>query len=185
MSHLLFVNGISSKSFFRVFKLQWHGVILILNTETYRQTGENLKAENLHPPSGHLVTAVFSKEAALRHCTLTIWLHTKQGSYSYMLTFELRAANLSPLRVFGEQAKYAFALSSICLPQSKSYCRLAGQWWAMLSHWKEPSDSDFTILCICMHLPLSMPKEQSWWQSNCMYVLAPHGILPCGPLLQW
>lgn len=154
---------------------------------------KNLRADNLHPPSGHLVTTVFSKEAALRHCTLTIRLHIKQGSYSYMPASEPMAANLPPLRVFGEQANYAFALSSICLPQSKSYCRLAGQWWAMLSHWKEPSDSNFTIPCE-MHLPLSMPKEQSWWQSVQLHMclgtswhpsLWPTAAMTSAPAKQW
>lgn len=68
----------------------------------------------------------------------------------------------------------------------KLYYRLAGLSRAMLSHWKEPSDSNFTVPSIRVHLPLSMPKEPSSWQRvcNCTSVLAPHGILHCCPLLQ-
>lgn len=150
---------------------------------------KNLEAENLHPPSDPLVTAIFSKEAALRHCTLTIIL---RSSRAYILICPYLNPWQSTFLLYtclGVQAVPSLRLPCLVSAFHKPplYCRVAGQSWAMLSHWKLPSDSNFTVPYICIHLPLSMPKEQSWWQRvcNCMSFLAPHGTLPCDPLLQW
>lgn len=128
---------------------------------------KNLEAENLHPPSDLLVTAICSKEAVLRHCTLTIRLHI---SRAYILICPYLNPWQSTFHLYtylGVQAVPSMLLPCLvsAFLKSQLYCRLAGQSWAMLFHCREPSDSNFTIPCICMHLPLSMPKAQSWWQT--------------------
>lgn len=72
MSCLLFVNGLSSKSFFRVFKIQWHVWSLHSTLRSITRLEKNLKAVNLHPPSDPLVAAISCAEAVFRHCTLSI-----------------------------------------------------------------------------------------------------------------
>lgn len=70
--------------------------------------------------------------------------------------------------------------------KSKFYYRLAGKSWAMLLHWKESSDSNFTNPCVCCSYPYLYPKKKLGDKTyKYKPFLEPHIIVSCGRLLQW
>lgn len=174
MSCLLFVNGLRSKSFFRVVKIQWHVWSLHSTLRNITRLEKNLQAINLHRPADPPAAAI-SVQKLSSGTVHSAYAHPK-GSCYYMPKLEPCQSSFH-LYVCLE----VWAVTRMLLPhpgsafhKSRFYCRLAGGNHKPWLPCKEPSDSNFTIPCVCMLLPLLIPKEQTWWQSVWVYLSTSH-----------
>lgn len=182
MSCLLLVNGLRSKSFFRVFKILWHVWPLLSALRNITRLEKNPKAVNLHPPSEPLAAALSWAEAVLRHWTLSLCPPIQRAQ---ILTFP-NSNPVSQPSTF--MCVWKNKLCQVCSPRSclpQGQILFAGKLWAVVLHWKEPSDSNFTIPCVCMLLPNSYPKNRLGDKVYSWKSLAYHITASCGLLLQW